>query len=104
MKFLSKILLIMAICEEQVFGISPEQAAAIARLKGLMARLNQAKESFSSVKIFSSSFRFDCISDFMCTAHFARWSNSEEVMRNAIEIVRFFQNWTNIKKEVTEKL
>ena len=47
MKFLSKILLIMAICEEQVFGLSPEQAAAIERLKGLMARLNQAKESFS---------------------------------------------------------
>ena len=46
MKFLSKILLIMAIWEEQVLGISPEQAAAIARLKGLMARLNQAKESF----------------------------------------------------------
>ena len=62
MKFLSKILLIMAICEEQVFGISPEQAAAISRLKGLMARLNQAKESFSSVKICSSSFWFHCIS------------------------------------------
>ena len=61
MKFLSKILLIMAIYEEQVFGISPEQAAAIARLKGLMARLNQAKEGFSSVKIFSSIFRFDCL-------------------------------------------
>ena len=60
MKFLSKILLIMAICEEQVIGISPEQAAAIARLKGLMARLNQAKESFY-VYSFSSSFRVDCL-------------------------------------------
>ena len=50
----------MAICEEQVIGISPEQAAAIARLKGLMARLNQAKESFyvySSFVYSSSSFR-----------------------------------------------
>ena len=36
----------MAIGEEQVLGISPEQAAAIVRLKGLMARLNQAKEGF----------------------------------------------------------
>lgn len=86
MKFLSKILLIMAICEEQVFGISPEQAAAIARLKGLMARLNQAKESFSSVKIFSSSFRFDCISDFYVHCTFCTlikfWRSYEKRNRN----------------------
>ena len=50
----------MAMSEEQVIGISPEQAAAIARLKGLMARLNQAKESFY-VYSFSSSFRVDCL-------------------------------------------
>ena len=58
MKFLSKILLIVTMFEEQVIGISPEQAAAIARLKGLMARLNQAKESFY-VYSFSGSFRVD---------------------------------------------
>ena len=82
MKFLSKILLIMAICEEQVFGISPEQAAAIARLKGLMARLNQAKESF--LKIFSSSFRFDCISDCYvhCSFCIKFWKRYEKRNRN----------------------